>query len=441
MTLITAPRNAVFALLLLSSPVLARQQTPSQQVTRRAPAAEVAGIPVNYDDAKAGAYTLPDVLTLKNGKKVTDAKTWTNKRRPELIALYETEQFGKAPAKPAALRWEVFDKGTPALNGTAIRRQVTLYFDQDTSKHKVELLIYFPVGASKPSPLFMEVNFSANSAAVNDPGIKPSLSWSKEGKRVPVAARPGFGRLAVDKFLSEGFAVATVCYTDLEPDALNAATWGIRGKYLKAGETKPAPDEWGAIAAWSWGISCIMDYLVTDKQVDAKRVAIHGSSRLGKTALWAGAKDPRIALVIASASGEGGAALSRRNYGETIAHMVAPTRYDYQFAGNRAKYAADPATSPIDAHMLVALMAPRPVLLQTGDDDGWSDPKGEFLAAVAAEPVFKLFGKTGPGTTIMPPPADQSLLLNTLGYYEHIGGHGPIPADWGLFVTYLKKFL
>jgi (4-O-methyl)-D-glucuronate---lignin esterase len=440
-TMPAAASRSALLLLAISASALAQQQPPAQQAAKPDPAV-VAGIPVNYDESKAGGYTLPDVLTLRNGKKVTDAKTWTEQRRPELIALFESEQFGKAPPKPAGLRFDVFDKGTPAYDGRAIRKQITIYFDRDTSKHKVELLVYLPAAATKPSAVFLEANFATNASAVTDSGIKPAMMWSAEGKRVPAPARGGIGgKLAIEKFIDAGFGIATFAYTDLEPDRLNAATWGIRGEYLEPGQTKPAPDGWGAIAAWAVEISAIMDYFATDKQIDAKRIAIHGTSRLGKTVLWAGAKDPRIALVIASCSGEGGAALSRRNYGETIAHMIAPTRYDYQFAGNRAKYGADPSTSPIDAHMLVALMAPRPVLLQTGSTDGWSDPKGEYLAAEAAEPVYRLFGKSGPGDAPWPAAQDQSQLLNTLGYYMHSGGHGVIPPDWDLFVEYLKKHL
>jgi hypothetical protein len=160
---------------------------------------------------------------------------------------------------------------------------------------------------------------------------------------------------------------------------------------------------------------------------------------LGKTVMWAGASDPRFAMVIASCSGEGGAALSRRNYGETIAHLTAPTRYPYQFCANYARYANRANELPVDAHMLVALMAPRPVLLQTGDQDGWSDPKGEFLAAVAAAPVYRLFGKQGLETDRWP--AAGAPILHTIGYYMHAGGHGTIPSDWDQFLQFMKMYL
>jgi hypothetical protein len=179
-----------------------------------------------------------------------------------------------------------------------------------------------------------------------------------------------------------------------------------------------------------------MDYLETDPAVDAKRVAITGVSRLGKTVMWAGAHDTRFAMTIASCSGEGGAAISRRNYGETIAHLMAPTRYPYQFAGNWAKYAAHPDQSPVDANLLVALMAPRPLLLQTGNTDKWSDPNGEFLAAVAAGPVYKLFGKQGLDADEAPP-AGQAI-LHDIGYEMHAGGHGMVPSDWDVYLHFMK---
>jgi hypothetical protein len=401
----------------------------------------VAGFPVNYEEDSVGSYTLPDVLTLQNGKKVTNAKTWTEKRRPEIVKLFEEHQFGKMPPRPADMTFNVFDKGTPVFNGKAIRKQVTVYFTKDTSDHKMDLLIYLPANVNKSSPLLLMINFSANSNAVDDPGVKAGYVWTREGQKVPASGSRAFGKINVDSFISQGFGIATVYYGDIEPDFKTGYKYGIRGKYLKPGMSEPAPDEWGAISAWAWGLSRAMDYFETDKQIDSKRIALQGASRLGKTVLWAGAHDPRFKMVIASVSGEGGAALSRRNYGENIKHMSDTSRYYYQFAPNWHNYAADFNASPVDAHMLVALMAPRPLLLQTGDTDYWSDPKGEFLAAVAAEPVYKLFGKKGPGTTVMPAAGDQTLLFNTLGYFMHSGGHGTLPSDWPLFIEYMKKFL
>ena len=416
--------------------VLSACAATAQQPAAPAPRAVVAGIPVNYDEALVGTYTLPDPLVLANGQPVRDAKTWNRKRRPEIVRLFEENQYGRAPGRPAGMSFDVFDKGTPALDGKAIRRQVTVYFSPDKAGPKMDLLVYLPAGAEKPVPLLLNMSFSANSTTVNDPGIKPGEVWGREKKKVPAATGMNFGRINVAPLLERGIGFATVYYGDIDPDFLGGLGLGVRALYLKKGQTEPAPDEWGAISAWAWGLSRAIDYLETDRGVDAKRVAIMGVSRLGKTVMWAGARDPRIAMVIASCSGEGGAALSRRNYGETIAHLTEPTRYPYQFCANYAKFARQVDRLPVDAHMLVALIAPRPVLLQTGDQDQWSDPKGEFLAAVAAGPIFRLLGKQGLDTDQWPPAGQP--ILHTIGYYMHAGGHGTIPSDWDIFLKFLE---
>ena len=406
---------------------------------QNAPRTEVAGIPVHYDESRVGTYSLPDPLTLNNGAQVRDSKTWIQKRRPEIVRLFEENQFGRNPGRPAGMSFDVFDKGAAALDGKALRKQVTVYFSRDKAGPKMDLLIYLPAGARKPVPLLLNLSFSANMSVVDDPGVKPGEVWNREKKRVPATRGSNLGRLNVAPFLAQGIGVATVYYGDIDPDFQGGIPYGARSPYLKSGQTEPAPDEWGAIAAWAWGLSRAMDYLETDKDVDAKRVAILGVSRLGKTVLWAGARDERFAMVIASCSGEGGAALSRRNYGETIKHLTEPTRYPYQFCANYRKYADQVDRFPVDAHMLIALIAPRPVLLQTGDTDVWSDPKGEFLAAVAAEPVFRLLGKQALGTEQMPPAGQP--ILHTLGYAMHAGGHGTIPSDWDLFLKFMQMHL
>ncbi|SRR5579871_35116 len=400
----------------------------------------VAGIPANYREANVGTYTLPDALKLENGKPVKDAKTWTEKRRPELVKLYEENQFGRTPGRPDGQSFEVFEKSAPAFDGKAIRRQVTIYTTaKKADGPHFDVLIYIPAAATKPVPLLLNLSFSANSATVEDPGVKPGEQWNREKKRVTAPAGGGLGHVKVEPIIAAGLGFATVYYGDIDPDFLGGIPNGVRAPYLKAGQTEFAPDEWGTISAWAWGASRIMDYFETDKSIDAHRVALFGISRLGKTVLWTGAHDTRFAAVIASCSGEGGAALSRRNYGETIAHLTAPTRYAYQFCANYGKFGQHVDQFPIDAHELVALIAPRPLLLQTGTTDGWSDPKGEFLAAVAAGPVFKLFGKQDLGTTEWP--AAGMPILHDLGYYMHAGGHGALPADWEVFIKFLEQNL
>ena len=427
---------------LLATSVAMWGQAPAPATAPSAPNAPelVAGIPVNYDEAKVGSYTLPDALKLANGKPVRDAKTWWNKRRPEIVALFEKQQYGKDPGRPADESFDVTEPGSPALGGKATRRQVTISFSKDANWPQIHLVIYLPAATTKPVPLLLSINFTAPSSAVDDPGLTPGEVWDpKTNTKIPASKARTFGHLSLEPFLDAGIGVATFYYGDIDPDYPEGFSNGIRARFLKPGQTERAADDWGSIAAWAWGMSRVEDYFETDKQIDARRVAIHGVSRLGKTVMWAGAHDQRFAAVIASCSGEGGAALSRRDYGETIAHLTEHTRFPYQFAANYGKWAGFPDRAPMDANLLIALIAPRPLLLQTGDTDRWSDPKGEFLAAVAAEPVYKLLGKDGLDTDVWP--AAKQPILHDLGYYMHDGGHGMVPTDWDIYLDFLKLHL
>ncbi len=425
----------------------ARAQAPTPTApaaAAKAASTMIAGIPVNYDEAKVGTYTLPDPLKFEDGKPVRTAKDWT-KRRAEIVKIIETQQYGVAPGRPEDESFEVTDKGTPALNGKAIRKQVTIHFSKDPTWPVIHLLVYLPAKAKKAVPMFFTINFGVDQNVTDDPGVVPTKVRDPKTNELvtppaPVPGRFVFGHVNVDAFLDAGIGVASYYYAELDPDTLTGFPNGIRAKYMKAGQTGEddrAPDAWGSISAWAWGMSRVQDYFETDKDIDAKRVAIHGISRLGKTVAWAGAHDQRFAAVIASCGGEGGAALSHRDYGETIAHLTAPSRYPYQFAANYANYAGFPDKAPMDANMLLALIAPRPVLLQTGSTDNWSDPKGEFLAAVAAGPVYKLLGKQDLGTDVWPA-AKTPLFSNGLNYYMHDGGHGMVPTDWDIYVQFLK---
>ena len=429
-------KNASTVCLLVFSALVLQAQAPPPTP----PPGVVAGIPVNYDESKVGAYTLPDPLKLNDGKPVRDAKTWREKRRPQIVEMFETQQYGRAPGRPADESFEVFDKGSAAFGGKAIRKQVTIHLSKDANWPEIHLLVYLPVAAKQPVPMFFSINFGAIQSAVDDPGVTPQKVWdAKTNTLIAPPAGRGFGRMNVEPLLDAGFGVATFYYGDVDPDYLDGFKNGVRARYLKPGQSERAGDDWGTIAAWAWGMSRVEDYFETDQSIDAKRVAIHGVSRLGKTVMWAGARDRRFAAVIASCSGEGGAALSRRDYGETIAHLTAPTRYPYQFAANYAKYAGFPDTAPMDANLLVALIAPRPLLLQTGSTDSWSDPKGEFLAAVAAGPVYKLLGKDPLDTDVWP--GAKQPIFHDLSYYMHDGGHGMVPSDWNIYVEFLKMHL
>lgn len=405
----------------------------------------IAGIPVNYDESKTGDWqaTLPDLLTLQNGKPVTTAKQWYRQRRPEVLRIVEENQYGRWPARKPEVSYEIDED--LGLGGTAVRKQVTLRFGNDADSPRADVLIYLPKDANAPVPLLLNLSFSPNNLTVADPGVKPGRRWdAKTESYVEAEAAPGRMRFGLDdtirKYLKEGYGFATVCYTDFEPDVNHAAKYGVRSLWFKDGQDEPAgDDEWGAISAWAWGVSNIIDYFEKDPDIDASRIALTGCSRLGKTTIWAGARDQRIAVVIPSCSGEGGAALSRRNYGETVAHLTEGTRYPYQFSRNYAHWADKVEQMPMDAHFVIALIAPRPLLLSTGSTDNWSDPKGEFLAATQAGKVYELLGEDDLGTDEMPPA--ETPIFNTLGYVMHDGGHGVLPQDWDYYLEFMKLYL
>jgi hypothetical protein len=408
-----------------------------------APDGKVAGIPANYTEARVGTYTLPDPLKLDNGQVVKDAKTWTEKRRRELLKYYESEIYGRTPATAPKVTWHVLSNDASALGGTAVLKELAGHMG-GADGPAIAVTLYTPAKAAKPVPMLVSISFNFPAGRRTRGATNVTNAPSREGAASLTNAVGVGGGMATRgtpaELISHGFGYARIIYNSIETDIEGQTNVNLARKLaLPSGQTAPAADEWGTIAAWAWGISRVIDYLETDPEVDSKRIAITGVSRLGKTVLWAGANDARIALVIASCSGEGGAALARRNYGETIAHLVAPARYPYQFAGNYAKYAGDPGRLGVDTHCLIALIAPRPVLLQTGDTDRWSDPKGEFIAAVAARPVFELFGKEGPEIDQLPH-AGQ-LVGDTLAYYMHAGGHGTVPSDWDIYLKFLERHL
>jgi hypothetical protein len=338
------------------------------------------------------------------------------------------------------LHYDVFDSDEHALAGKAIRKQVTIYFASKKEGPKEDLLIYIPAGSAKPATVILLINFAGNQAVSTDPAIKLATIWNSkthERQQVPEEFRGQMKDFDLEKILARGYAFATVCYQDIEPDFKGGYVHGIRPLFLKAGQTEPAGDEWGAIGAWSYGLSRAMDYLEKDKAVDAKRVAIAGHSRLGKTVLWAGALDQRFAMVISSCSGEGGASLARRNYGETTRNLV--DAFPYWFCSNFRKYADHADDLPVDTHELIALLAPRPVYVTGAEEDKWADPKGEFLACAAAGPVYRLLGALGLGTDQMPP-LDQPI-MHTIGYHYRTGAHAVTAFDWEQFLGFADMHL
>ena len=378
----------------------------------------------NYDEAKVAPFTLPDPLILANGKPVRDRQTWIKQRRPEILRMYETEIYGRLPAKTPAVTWEVTETDAHARDGAAVMKKITGTIGSGPDAPQIKLTLYTPATAKKPVPVILLVNFGGGPPP---PPTAQGRGGAGFPSDPPVAA----------EIISRGWGYATVGYADIQPDRLNTFTQGVIGRTLAPGQEQPLVDEWGTISAWSWGVSRMIDYFETDKSVNAKQVALFGHSRLGKTALWATAKDERIAAAFSSCSGEMGAALARRDWGETVDDMA--QNFPWQFAGNFQKWAGRWNEMPVDAHMLIALSAPRPVFISGGTADQWADPVGMFKAAVAAGPVYRLLGGKDLGVTELPP-LDTPVTSGDLGWNYHTGGHTATPADWKAFLEFLGKY-
>ena len=399
---------------------------------------------VNYDEAKVPSYTLPDPLRMQDGAKVTDPQTWRTRRRPELVRLFEEHVYGRSPKPADNIRFEVTSVDTQALGGRATRKEVTVFLAGKPDGPKMDLLLYLPNGVSKPAPAFLGLNFYGNQCVHADRGIKLSTQWMRPTKEMGIvnfhATEASRGchasRWQVEMVLQRGYALATAYYGDLEPDFKQGWKMGLRGALSADGDrTVFKPDDWGAIGAWAWGLSRAMDYLEQDPTIDAKHVALIGHSRLGKTALWAGAQDERFALVISNNSGEGGASLTRRRFGERIHHLI--RAFPFWFCGRYAEYDEKENALPVDTHELIALIAPRPVYVASATEDLWADPRGEFLAAKYAQPVYRLLGLPGLGVDDMPAP-DQPV-GDSIGYHLRAGKHDVTAFDWKQYLDFADR--
>ena len=387
----------------------------------------------NYDESKANPYpNLPEVLTLKNGKKVTTANDWWQKRRPEIVEDFDSEIYGRTPKNTPHVNWEVVSiKNDTNNNIPVITKKLMGHVDNSSSpaiKVDIDLTLTTPANASGPVPVIMEFGF------VFPPGFRPPAPPrdTSSGPRPP--APPTWQQ----QVLERGWGYAILIPVSIQADNGAGLRQGIIGLVNKGQPRKP--DDWGSLKAWAWGASRALDYFETDKAVDAKKVAIEGHSRYGKAALVTLAYEPRMATAFISSSGEGGAKLHRRNAGEIVENVASANEYHWM-AGNFIKYAG-PLTwndLPVDSHELIALCAPRPVFISSGEKgDSWTDPRGMFMAAVAAGPVYRLLGKNDLGTNEFPM-VETGLMEGEIAFRQHSGGHTPGP-NWPIFLEFAARY-
>lgn len=384
---------------------------------------------------------LPDPLVMLNGQRVTTRDQWIKQRRPELKSLFEHYMYGVAPPAPAKVNSKVDHEDRQAFGGKATLREITLRFGPAETP-PIHLLLVVPNGRKEPAPVFVGLNFCGNHALVTDPAVRLPTVWIYDkypGVKNHRATDAGRGQQidvwALEQSIDRGYAVASFYNGDVDPDRQDRRE-GIQ-PHLRTADKAVGPHDWGTIAAWAWGLQRAVDYLTTVKELDARRIAAVGHSRLGKTALLAGAFDERIALIIPVQAGCGGTAPSRGKVGESVKQIN--ESFPHWFAGAFKEFNDHPDKLPFDQNCLVALAAPRPVLFANAVKDQWANPAGQFEVLKAAAPVYRLLGAGGLDAEQMPEPG--RLVDSTLGYYIRPGEHSMTSSDWKVFLDYADKHL
>ncbi len=405
--------------------------------------AGAAPLPANYDEDKVPAYTLPDALRFASGAALSGPDQWP-RRRAEILALLQDQMYGVMPERPPLLRYETRESG-PAFGGRALRKQIRIWFALQDQGPFIDVLLYLP-STGQPAPAFLGLNFNGNHTVHEDPAIRLTESWVREknltgrpvvnrGNRANEESRGADAEAWQAEYLvSRGYALATAYCGDIDPDFDDGFTNGVHA-LLPSPSPRPG-NAWGTVCAWAWGLSRIMDYLQTDPGVNPRKVAVMGHSRLGKTALWAGATDERFALVISNNSGCGGAALSLRRYGETIAHVT--SSFPHWFCANYTRYAGREQDLTFDQHLLLACVAPRGLYVASAEEDRWADPTGEFLSLRHAAAVYAfLDAGTLPATER--PPVNQPVEGLLLGYHYRTGKHAVLRYDWERYADFADR--
>lgn len=393
----------------------------------------------NYDESKIDIGLLPDPLRSTNGQRIR-ADEWS-KHREELVRILAENQFGFAPNAAAQVTWKIVEEGTMNA-GLTKRQQFVVTLSTPAAKMDIDLVVFVPT-QQKPRGTFLGLNFQGNHSIDKDPALRIPTSWMANNKDTGVidnrASEKGRGsqerRWPIKEINERGYIVATAYYGDIDPDFDDGFLNGVHQLFPEHKPDPSHPSRWGTIAGWSWGLSRLLDVLLQQPYTDASTVGVIGHSRLGKTSLWAGATDTRFSLVISNNSGCGGAALERRNFGETVA--IINNSFPHWFCGNFKKFSKNEKELPHDAHTLIACAAPRPIYIASATEDRWADPKGEYLSGWYATPVYNLLGYQGlPGE--LPPPPNKSV-GERVGYHNRTGPHDILSYDWQRYMDFADK--
>lgn len=397
----------------------------------------------NYDETKVPKYRLPNPFVLPDGSFIETVEQWQSKGRTAILNLFKQEVYGQVPAvDPGKIKYKEMSCVKNALGGKATRKEIRIYFDAPKNTLYADLLLYIPNAAEKPVPAFLGLNFAGNHTVTDekdiiDPGWIEGSRYKKEA-RIDIRGSKA-ERWQADMVISRGYALATLYYEQIAPDYhkfWKSRVWTTLSNQFPD-ESKG--DNPSAISVWAWGLSRALDCLSKEKEINARKVTVIGHSRLGKTALWAGANDMRFAAVISNNSGCGGAALSRREYGETIKSITSAA--PHWFCANLKQYGDCINKLPVDQHELIGLIAPRPIYVASATEDQWADPKGEFLAVLKADPVYRLWRTTGFGTvTRWEPPHDKSV-GDIMRYHVRTGPHAVVAFDWQQYLDFADQYV
>lgn len=398
-----------------------------------------------YDEAKVPNYTLPPLLKTTDGDSVQTAETWWKERRPQLLTLFRDHMYGELPPSPPTFRIDEHSSDPSVFDGTATRRQVTLHFTNRPDGPQMDVLVYRPNDVNGPVPVFVGLNFAGNHTVSPDTAVRAPDGWiprwgNDETPRDSLITLMR-GRMQkswpVDSLVAHGYGLITAHYGDLFPDHEDGATNSVY--QLRPDSTAPdtAVTNGGALSAWAWGLHRMLEFARQSDALDGERVIAVGHSRLSKTALWAGATNRGFAAVIDNASGAGGSALFRRRYGERVEHLAGG--FPHWFSPSFDQYRGRESALPVDQHQLLATIAPRPLLVSPKTKDRWADPRGMFLAAKHASPVWHLLGQEGLAVDSMPAP--DTPVLSRVGVFYRTGEHSLTPTDWSVFLDFADRHL